>query len=147
MCALRFFYDAVAGSSTGTRVPWMWALLRLPRFRGATHADGHDIGSAIVRVLVHAGLDASLAVWVGLGMLVLVCWLICAKIEPAIGRLLREIVSSFGLLPKTEPPSSLPSPAPGLRLPLPMRAKGELHGAVPGAARITHLGDPTCATG
>ena len=27
--------DAVDGSSTGTRVPWMWALLRLPRFRGA----------------------------------------------------------------------------------------------------------------
>jgi peptidoglycan/LPS O-acetylase OafA/YrhL len=72
------------------------------------------IGSAIVRVLVHAGLDASLAVWVGLGMLVLVCWLICAKVEPAIGRLPREIVSNFGLLPKTAPPSSLPSPAPGL---------------------------------
>ena len=26
----------------GTRVPWMWALLRLPRFRGAIHADSHD---------------------------------------------------------------------------------------------------------
>jgi len=24
----------VDGSSTGTAVPWMWALLRLPRFRG-----------------------------------------------------------------------------------------------------------------
>src|SRR5258705_7888180 len=34
--------DAVDGSSTGTRVPWMWALLRLPRFRGATHANGQD---------------------------------------------------------------------------------------------------------
>ncbi len=33
--------DAVDGSSTGTRVPWMWALLRLPRFGGATHANGH----------------------------------------------------------------------------------------------------------
>jgi hypothetical protein len=32
----------VDGSSTGTRVPRMWALLRLPRFRGATHADDHD---------------------------------------------------------------------------------------------------------
>ena len=73
------------------------------------------IGSAIVRVLVDAGLHASLAVSVGLGMLVLVCWLICAKIEPAIGRLLREIISNFGLLPKTTPPSSLPRPAPGLR--------------------------------
>ena len=28
--------DAVDGSSTGTSVPWMWALLRLPRFRGAS---------------------------------------------------------------------------------------------------------------
>ena len=27
--------DAVDGSSTGTSVPWMWALLRLPLFRGA----------------------------------------------------------------------------------------------------------------
>src|SRR6478735_11223199 len=34
--------DAVAGSSTGTSVPWMWALLRLPRFRGASHADDND---------------------------------------------------------------------------------------------------------
>ena len=74
------------------------------------------IGSAIVRVLIDAGLDASLAVWVGLGMLVLVC----AKMEPAVRRLLREIFSNFGLLPKTE--SSLPSPPPGLRL-LPIRAK------------------------
>src|SRR5664279_1806322 len=36
------FCDAVDGSSTGTSVPWMWALLRLPRFRGASHADDHD---------------------------------------------------------------------------------------------------------
>src|SRR6187397_2773831 len=34
--------DAVDGSSTGTRVPRMWALLRLPRFRGAIHADSLD---------------------------------------------------------------------------------------------------------
>jgi peptidoglycan/LPS O-acetylase OafA/YrhL len=81
------------------------------------------IGSAISRVLIDAGLDASLALWVGLGMLVLVCWLICAKIEPAIRRLLSEIFSSFRLFPKTEPPSSLPSPPPGLPLPLPIRAK------------------------
>ena len=26
-------FDAVDGSSTGTCVPWLWALLRLPRFR------------------------------------------------------------------------------------------------------------------
>jgi SRSO17 transposase len=34
--------DAVDGSSTGTSVPWMWGLLRLPRFRGASHADDND---------------------------------------------------------------------------------------------------------
>jgi hypothetical protein len=32
----------VDGSSTGTSVPWMWALLMLPRFRGASHADDND---------------------------------------------------------------------------------------------------------
>jgi peptidoglycan/LPS O-acetylase OafA/YrhL len=81
------------------------------------------IGSAIIRVLVDAGLDASLAVGVGLGMLVLVCWLICAKIEPAIRRPLKQIFSDFGRLTKTEPPSRLPGPPAGLRLPLPIRAK------------------------
>jgi hypothetical protein len=29
--------DAVDGSSTGTRVPWMWVLLKAPRFEGANH--------------------------------------------------------------------------------------------------------------
>jgi peptidoglycan/LPS O-acetylase OafA/YrhL len=81
------------------------------------------VGSAIIRVLVDAGLDDSLAVGVGLGMLVLVCWFICAKIEPAIRRPLTEIFSNFGLLPKTGRPSSLPIPPPRLCLPLPIRAK------------------------
>ena len=34
--------DAVDGSSTGTRVPWMWVLLMLPRFGGANHASDHN---------------------------------------------------------------------------------------------------------
>jgi len=84
------------------------------------------IGTAIIRVLVGAGVDASLAVSVSLGVLVLVCWLICAKIEPAIRHLLREIFSNFGLLANAAPRSSLPgplaSPPSGLRLPLPIRA-------------------------
>jgi nicotinamidase-related amidase len=37
-----FEYDAVDGSSTGTRVPWMWGLIKLPRFGGATHANHYD---------------------------------------------------------------------------------------------------------
>jgi peptidoglycan/LPS O-acetylase OafA/YrhL len=67
------------------------------------------IGSAIIRVLIDAGLDAYLAVGAGLGMLALVCWFISAKMEPAIRRLLREFFSNFERLPKTEPPRSLPS--------------------------------------
>jgi len=52
-------HDAVDGSSTGTSVPWMWALLRLPRFRGASHADDNDIGLDIAKSVfqVH-GVDA-----------------------------------------------------------------------------------------
>ena len=84
----------------------------------------HNVtGTAIIRVLIDAGLDASLAVWASLAMLVLVCWFICAKIEPAIRRLLSEIFSNFKLRPKAAPPSSLPAPPPGLRLPLPIRAQ------------------------
>src|SRR5438034_9963367 len=37
--------DAVDGSATGTRVPWMWLLLMLPRFGGANHASHHDYRS------------------------------------------------------------------------------------------------------
>jgi peptidoglycan/LPS O-acetylase OafA/YrhL len=80
------------------------------------------IGSAIIRVLIDAGLDESLAVGAALGMLVLVCWLICAKIEPAIRNLLRELLSSSGLLAKARPASRLPGPLPGLRVPLPLPA-------------------------
>src|SRR5215204_3096989 len=34
--------DAVDGSSTGPSMPWIWPLLRLPRFRGVSHADDDD---------------------------------------------------------------------------------------------------------
>ena len=104
----------------------------------------HDIvGSAIIRVLVDAGLDDTLAVVVALGMLVLLCWLICAKIEPAIRDLCRHALANLGLLPKTAPiaglrkPSSTSilsaspvpaSPSPGLRLPLPARGEASFAG-------------------
>ena len=77
----------------------------------------------MIRILTDAGLNASLAVWASLGMLVLVSWFICAKIEPAIRRLLKDIFSNFKLRPKAAPPSSLPGPLPGLRLPPAVRAK------------------------
>jgi hypothetical protein len=35
-------FDAVDGSSTGRCVPRMWVLLKLPRFGGANHANGHN---------------------------------------------------------------------------------------------------------
>ena len=110
--------------SAGTASPEAPAYLRtLGLITYPLYLTHNVVGSAIIRVLIDAGLDASLAVWVGLGMLVLVCWLICAKIEPAIRRLLSEIFSNFRLLLKTLRPSSLPSPPPGLLLPLPTRAK------------------------
>jgi peptidoglycan/LPS O-acetylase OafA/YrhL len=110
--------------STGTASPEAPGYLRtLGLITYPLYLTHNVIGSAIVRVLIDGGLDASLAVWVGLGMLVLVCWLICAKIEPAITLLLNEIFSNFGRLPKTAPLSSLPSAPPGLLLPLPIRAK------------------------
>jgi peptidoglycan/LPS O-acetylase OafA/YrhL len=42
------------------------------------------VGSAIIRLLVDAGLDQSVAVAAGLGLVVLISWFICAKVEPAI---------------------------------------------------------------
>jgi peptidoglycan/LPS O-acetylase OafA/YrhL len=66
------------------------------------------IGAAMIHVLIDAGLDATLAVWVALSMLVLVCWLICAKIEPAVRRALTQIISYLGSLPKTKPLPSFP---------------------------------------
>ena len=81
------------------------------------------IGSAIIRVLVHAGLNASLAVGVALGVLVLACWFVCAKLEPAIRHLLKQIFANFGPLPKTARPSRLRSPPAGQLIPLPVRAR------------------------
>jgi peptidoglycan/LPS O-acetylase OafA/YrhL len=131
--AAAVFLIAVAANrsrrSTGTASPDAAGCLRTRYLRTIglitypLYLTHNVIGSAIIRVLIDAGLDASLAVEAGLGILVLVCWLICAKIEPAIRRSLTQIFSYFGRLPKTEPLSSLPNPPPGLRFPLPIRAK------------------------
>jgi transposase len=52
--------DAVDGSSTGTGVPSMWGLLRLPRFGGAKHANDYDGRSRRRKVIfqVH-GVDVA----------------------------------------------------------------------------------------
>src|SRR5499433_2001672 len=74
------------------------------------------LGTAIIRVLVDAGLDATLAVWAALGMLVLVCWFICAKIEPAIRVAMTQAVAYFGQLPERLPASRRPRFSRGLGL-------------------------------
>src|SRR5437660_11210207 len=51
--------DAVDGSSTRTEVPWMWVLLRPPRFGGATHASGHDNWSRYRQVCFSNPVDAA----------------------------------------------------------------------------------------
>jgi peptidoglycan/LPS O-acetylase OafA/YrhL len=76
------------------------------------------IGTAIIRALVVSGLDATSAVWVALCMLVLVCWFICAKIEPAVRSALMQTLSHFGKLPERQPASRHQALARGLRLPL-----------------------------
>src|SRR5262245_2944808 len=49
--------DAVDGSSTGTQVPRIRELLRLPRSGGAIYADDHDNRTGYCEVQVH-GVDA-----------------------------------------------------------------------------------------
>jgi peptidoglycan/LPS O-acetylase OafA/YrhL len=81
----------------------------------------HNVtGTAFIRVLVNAGLDATLALWLALGMVTLLCWLVCTRIEPAVRHALKAFVSNLKLRPKTAPAATLPVALPGLRLPVPM---------------------------
>jgi peptidoglycan/LPS O-acetylase OafA/YrhL len=117
--AAAVFLIAVAANrsrhSTGTASPEPTGLRTLGLITYPLYLTHNVVGAAIIRILIDAGLDASLAVWVGVGMLVLICWFICEKMEPAIRRLLVEIVSNVRRLPKAAPPSSLPSPPPIMR--------------------------------
>jgi peptidoglycan/LPS O-acetylase OafA/YrhL len=81
------------------------------------------IGTAIIHALVDAGLDATSALWVQLGILVLICWFICAKIEPAIRAAMMQTISYFGQLPERLPAPRRPafSRGLGLRPPVPAR--------------------------
>jgi peptidoglycan/LPS O-acetylase OafA/YrhL len=77
----------------------------------------HNItGTAIIRVLIDAGLDPILSVWIQLGMLILICWFICAKAEPAIRAAMLKAIAYFGQLPEKLPASKLPKFARGLGL-------------------------------
>lgn len=81
------------------------------------------LGTAIIRALVDAGLDATSAVWVQLGILVLVCWFICTRIEPAIRGAMTQTIAYFGQLPERLPASRRPRFSRGLGLRLPMTAR------------------------
>jgi peptidoglycan/LPS O-acetylase OafA/YrhL len=70
------------------------------------------VGSAIIRLLVDAGVNDALAVAMGLGLVVVICWFICAKIEPAIRAQMRQVFSDVGGFAKTE-----------TRVPVPVRAR------------------------
>ena len=110
--------------STGTASPEAPAYLRtLGLITYPLYLTHNVIGSAIIRVLIDAGLDASLAVWVGLGMLVLVCWFICAKIEPAIQTAAKGNLFKLQTASESRAGIEPSKSAPGLRLPLPTRSR------------------------
>ncbi|WP_247321878.1 acyltransferase [Bradyrhizobium sp. 21] len=101
--------------------PTYWKTLGLITY--PLYLTHNVIGTAIIRALVEAGLDATTAVWIALGLLVLVCWFICAKIEPAVRFALMQALSYFGKLPERQPASRHQALARGLRPPLPVTVK------------------------
>jgi peptidoglycan/LPS O-acetylase OafA/YrhL len=97
-CANRNRRSAATASP---EAPAYWRTLGLITY--PLYLTHNVIGTAIIRVLVDAGLDATSAVWVQLGILVLVCWFICAKIEPAIRGAMTQTIAYFGQLPEPVP--------------------------------------------
>ena len=127
-CANRNRRSAATASP---EAPAYWRTLGLITY--PLYLTHNVIGTAIIRVLIDAGLDATLAVWVQLGILVLVCWFICAKIEPAIRGAMTQAIAYFGQLPERLPASRLPRFSRGLGLRSPVAGKDDLHGAIAGA--------------
>jgi peptidoglycan/LPS O-acetylase OafA/YrhL len=108
-CANRNKRSAATASP---EAPAYWRTLGLITY--PLYLTHNIIGTAIIRVLVDAGLDAASAVWVQLGILVLVCWFICAKIEPAIRGAMTQTIAYFGQLPERLPASRRPRFSRGL---------------------------------
>jgi peptidoglycan/LPS O-acetylase OafA/YrhL len=75
------------------------------------------IGAKVIHALINAGLNATAAVYVGLAVLLLLCWLICTAIEPAIRVAMMKTIAYFGLVPKTMPASRRTLFSRGLGLP------------------------------
>src|SRR3954464_1560152 len=109
-----------AGKASPTAPPFLRTLGLITYPLYLTH---NVIGTAIIRALIEAGLDATSALWIALGMLVLVCWIICAKIEPAVRDALLHALAHFGTLPKRLPASRRPAFSRGLGLRQPAPAK------------------------
>lgn len=61
------------------------------------------IGAAVIRALVEAGIDATSALWLALGMLMAVCWLICTKVEPGVRSALVKTLAHLGRMPDRRP--------------------------------------------
>lgn len=80
------------------------------------------IGTGIIHALINAGLGPTAAVWVALALLVLLCWFICAAIEPVIRSAMTNAIAYFGLAPKKMPASKRTLFSRGLGLP-PVPAK------------------------
>lgn len=110
-CASR---NRRATTTASREAPAYWRTLGLITY--PLYLTHNVTGTAIIRVLVDAGLDATTAVWVQLGMLVLICWFICAKIEPAIRALMMRAVAYFGQLPDRLPATKRPRFSRGLGL-------------------------------
>ena len=117
-CANRNRRSAATASP---EAPAYWRTLGLITY--PLYLTHNVIGTEIIRVLVDAGLDATSAVWVALAMLVLVCWFICAKIEPTVRGAMTRTISYFGQLPERLPASRRPAFSRGLGLRLPVPAK------------------------
>ncbi|MEI9923311.1 MAG: acyltransferase [Bradyrhizobium sp.] len=57
------------------------------------------VGGTIARVLIEAGLDATLSVLVALSSVIALCWVVCLNIEPPLRALMKQFLSCLGLLP------------------------------------------------
>lgn len=110
--------------SVGTASPEAPAYLRtLGLITYPLYLTHNVIGTALIRALVVSGLDATSALWITLALLVLVCWFICVKIEPAVRFALTQALSHLGELPARRPRSRRPALARGLQLQLPTSVK------------------------
>jgi peptidoglycan/LPS O-acetylase OafA/YrhL len=121
-----------SAGAASSNAPAYWRTLGLITY--PLYLTHNVIGAAIVHALVDAGFDATLAVCLALSMLVLICWFICAKIEPAIRGALMQSIPYFRSLSRTKPLSRFPNTPlfpnslPGPRLPVPVRAKANFTG-------------------